>query len=129
MLPPAHGSALALGHVLGSLWIVVVLTAAAMCSTVYWMLCAWMPARWAFLGGTLVALKLGFTSYWMNSYWGGAVAAIGGALVLGAVARIFKRARWEDAVLLRRRIAVLANSKPYESGAVCIPAAFLFLRW
>ncbi len=129
MYPPAQGAALALGQVLGSPWIGVLLSAAAMCATVYWMLCAWMPARWAFLGGALVALKLGFTSYWMNSYWGGAVAAIGGALVLGAVARILKRSRWQDAVLLGSGIAILANSRPYEGGVFCIPAAFLFLRW
>src|SRR5260221_420678 len=91
MYPPAQGTALALGQVLGSPWIGVVLTAAAMCSTVYWMLCAWMPARWAFLGGALVALKLGFTSYLMNSYCGGAVAAIGGELVLDAGARFLYR--------------------------------------
>ena len=129
MYPPAQGAALALGQVLGSPWIGVLLAAAAMCAAVYWMLCAWMPARWAFLGGVLVALKLGFTSYWMNSYWGGAVAAIGGALVLGAVARILKRSRWQDAVLLGSGIAILANSRPYEGGVFCIPAAFLFLRW
>src|SRR5216117_2343112 len=46
MYPPAQGAALALGQVLGSPWIGVVLTAAAMCAAVYWMLCAWMPARW-----------------------------------------------------------------------------------
>lgn len=129
MYPPAQGAALALGQVLGSPWIGVLLTAAAMCAAVYWMLCAWMPARWAFLGGTLVALKLGFTSYWMNSYWGGAVAAIGGALVMGALARILKRPRWQDAVLLGSGIAILANSRPYEGVMLCIPAAFLFLRW
>src|SRR5260221_14265187 len=112
MYPPAEGTALALGQVLGSPWIGVVLTAAAMCSTVYCMLCAWMPARWAFLGGALVALKRGFTSYWMNSYWGGAVAAIGGALVLGGLARILKRSRWQAAVLLGIGIAILANSRP-----------------
>src|SRR5881394_38012 len=117
MYPPAQGAALALGQVLGSPWIGVLLSAAAMCATVYWMLCAWMPARWAFLGGALVALKLGFTSYWMNSYWGGAVAGI------------FKRSRWQDAVLLGSGIAILANSRPYEGGVFCIPAAFLFLRW
>src|SRR5256885_16127212 len=129
MYPPAQGAALALGQVLGSPWLGVLLSAAAMCATVYWMLCAWMPARWAFLGGALVALKLGFTSYWVNSYWGGAVAAICGAPVLRAGARILKRSRWQDTVLLGSGIAILANSRPYEGGVFCIPAAFLFLRW
>ena len=94
MYPPAQGAALALGQVLGSPWIGVLISAAGMCAAVYWMLCAWIPVRWAFLGGVLTSLKLGLVSYWMNSYWGGAVAAIGGALVLGSVARLLKRARW-----------------------------------
>lgn len=129
MYPPAQGAILALGRVLGSPWLGVLLSAAAMCSAIYWMLCAWMPSRWAFLGGSIVALKFGFTSYWVNSYWGGAGAAIGGALVLGALPRIFKQERISDALLLGFGIAILANSRPYEGLIFCVPAAFLFLRW
>jgi hypothetical protein len=129
MYPPAQGAMLALGQVLGSPWLGVLLSAAAMCAAIYWMLCAWMPARWAFLAGSIVALKFGFTSYWVNSYWGGTVAAIGGALVLGALARLFKYERIRDALLLGLGIAILANSRPYEGLVFCVPAAFLFLRW
>ena len=127
--PPAQGLVLAFGELLGSPWIGVLLSAAAMAAAFVWMLQAWIPARWAFLAGVLAALRLCVASYWINSYWGGAVAAIGGALILGAFGRIKHRPSLAMGILLGLGVAILFNSRPYESVFFCIPVAMAILFW
>jgi hypothetical protein len=131
--PPAQSLAMTAGQVLfGAPWFGVWLSCGAMAAALVWAMQAWLPPAWALFGGVL-ALPLSIDSYWMNSYWGGAVAAIGGALLLGGYARVVKRKQLWYALAMGIGIAILANTRPYEGLVFSIPAAIAFFlsrpRW
>src|SRR6185436_4733769 len=125
--PPAQGLVLAAGKVVGHPWLGVLLSVAIMCSLLCWMLQGWLPRRWAALGGLLGVLRIAVFSYWGNSYWGGAIAAIGGLLVLGALPRLLAHIRFGNVVLLCLGMLILINSRPYEGLLLAIPAVFLLV--
>ncbi|MBV9343018.1 MAG: hypothetical protein JO159_19295, partial [Acidobacteria bacterium] len=130
MYYPAQGLFLAFGQVvLGHPFWGVWLSAGLMFAAICWMLQGWVTPFWALLGGVLATIRLGAFSYWMNSFWGGAVAAFGGALVLGALPRMGRRPRLAYALLMGSGFALVANSRPYEGLIFSIPVlAALFLR-
>jgi hypothetical protein len=129
MYPPAQGLVLAAGQRLGHPWIGQLFITAVMCGAICWMLQGWVPPGWALLGGMLAALRLGLLSYWMNGYWSSSVVALGGALVLGALPRIRRRARAGDAILMALGLAILANSRPYEGFVLSLPVLAAMLLW
>ncbi len=127
---PAQGIFLAIGQVVfGHPFWGVLLSSALMCAAICWMLQGWMPPAWALLGGILAVIRLGTFSYWANSYWGGAVAALGGALALGALPRIKEKQRVRDAAWMGIGLALLFNSRPYESLFLAVPIAIALLVW
>jgi hypothetical protein len=117
---PAQGIFLAAGRVLGHPWFGVLMSVGLMSAAVLWMLQGWFPPGWALLGSVICSLRYGLFSYWMNSYWGGAVGVIGGALVLGAIPRIRRGMLSRHFVLLAAGLLLLANSRPFEGAALSI---------
>lgn len=125
---PAQGVFLALGqkltgHPAVGVWLSSTLACAATC----WMIQAWAGPVWGLLGGLLMALQLGIYSYWSQTYWGGMVAALGGALFFGAFRRLWSRVTWQNSLWATVGLVILANSRPLEGVLAAAPASVLFL--
>ena len=129
MYPPGQGMILALGQWLGHPWFGQLLATALACAAICWMLQAWLPPGWALFGGLLSVLRIGIMSYWVNGYFCGSLPAFAGALVLGALPRLERRASTRDAVILVFGAALLANTRPYEGFVFCLPVAIAVVAW
>jgi hypothetical protein len=130
---PGQGLILALGEVVTGLpiagaWLAGALAAVA----IAWGLRAYLPARWAYLGGVLVSLHP-LMLLWSQNYWGGALTAVGGALVFGATGRLRREASAGMAAVLALGVAVLFNTRPYEGSVLILfavtPLLLFYRAW
>ncbi len=127
--PPGQGLALAagqvfFGHPVAGVWLTAAIASGAIC----WMLVAWVPPRWALLGSLLAVIHPTLRS-WGQSYWGGSVALLGGALLLGAARRTVKKPSIRDSVLMGLGLIILVNSRPYEGSVLGFLVMMGLLIW
>ena len=140
MLPTYHskyavsqGIALGFGEIVfRQPWMGVYLSTALLCGAICWALQAFVPAGWALLGALLATVRIAFLSYWMNSYWGGSMAALGGALALGSLLRLFPAGlahtrRIGPACIFAASLLILATSRPYEGLWFALPLLLYFV--
>jgi hypothetical protein len=92
------------------------------------MLRGWTKPEWALLGGVLAVIGFGPLNPWMNSYWGGSLAAVAGCLVFGALPRLRASPRIRDGALLGLGLAIHWLTRPYETIFLAL-GALLFFAW
>ena len=125
--PPGQALFLALGEVLfGSPFYGVIIGNALMLFTICLMLYAWVQAPWALAVTAMFGLVLSPAMYWTNSYWGGSVAASGGALVLLGVGRYRTRQTPLVGAIFAIGVLLLFWTRPFEGGAFTLLVLIVF---
>jgi hypothetical protein len=136
--PPGQGLCLAFGQTLFQspimgVWISLGLASSALA----WMLRVWFPPRVVFWVSVMSVIQLNILGhmmptahygYWGQSYWGGAVAALGGFLSYGAWGRLRNVLSWKFSVILGIGVILLANSRPYEGLLAMLPIMLFITR-
>lgn len=126
---PAQAVAIASGWItLGHPMHGVRLSGALACIAVFWMLCGWFNRPWA-LVGTLLAATSFVVFDWNQTYLGGNVALLAGALCLGALVRLMREPRSRDAVVFGLGMAILSNSRPFEGLVFSLCLGVSLLSW
>ena len=127
MYLPGTGLVLAAGEKLGLPWIAVLLTTAAFCASLYWMVSGWLPRGYA-LAASIIAMLLVYNgNWWFDNYFCLGLPALGGALVLGSIPRIYRSRSLRSTVLLGLGLVILMLTRPYEGALFSIPLVAVLL--
>lgn len=117
--PPGQGLALAFGQkYLGDPYWGVVLSGALMIFLFCWAADAWLPPQWTLIAGGLSWILFFIGHYWLTSYWGGNVAACGGALMVGGLGRVSRGYSTFGRFSLAAGAIILYLTRPYEGGVL-----------
>ncbi|WP_145257267.1 hypothetical protein [Planctomycetes bacterium Pan216] len=132
--PPASSLFMAIGQRLFGVPLVGVWLGFALASlATLWMLRAWLPPRWALVGALLATAHVHIAAApifsWSNTYWGGSIAMLGGALLFGAMRRVMRRPSIVDSMLLGVGLVLMANTRPFEGLIASLFAAAALLAW
>lgn len=126
--PLGQGIVLAAGRLISGVpWTGVLIVTGAFCGLCYWMLRGWVTPVWALFGGLLAVIQFGPLNLWMNSYWGGGLAAAGGCLVFGALPRLLDGWRTRHAALLGIGFVAHMLARQFESVLLFAAIVLFFL--
>ncbi|HKR28672.1 MAG TPA: hypothetical protein VJS11_14510, partial [Acidobacteriaceae bacterium] len=127
MYPPGTGLVLAAGEKLGLAWIAVLLTTAGFCAAVYWMVCGWLPRGYALAAAAIAMVLVYNGNWWFDNYFCLGLPALGGALVLGSVPRIYRSRQLRFTALLGVGLVILMLTRPYEGALFSLPLVAVLL--
>jgi hypothetical protein len=127
--PPGQAMFLALGQRLfGSAFYGVLIGNALMLFIFCLMLFTWVPPQWALAVSAMFGVILSGRMYWTFSYWGGSVAACGGALVLFALGIYRARQTPLAGVLFAIGVLLLFWTRPFEGGVFTLAVMLVFAK-
>jgi hypothetical protein len=127
--PPGQAMFLALGQkLLGEPFYGVLIGNVLMLFSICVMLYAWVPAPWAIAVSAMIGLCLSPRMYWTNSFWGGSLAAGGGALVLLSVGLYRTKPSILAGITFSVGALLLFSTRPYEGFVFTVAVLVLFAK-